>query len=520
MTTPADARRSVTKIVVLYVVLALIGAGIAYVGWRIIDRDDAVEPWTAPTSTGERTDAALAKFYTQKLQWSDCGRARCAQITVPVDYDEPDGDTLELSVRLYPATDGRAERTLFVNPGGPGGSATQYAGTLWGDLSSDATDVYDVVGVDPRGVGDSTPLQCLDDADMDAFIDTDPDPDDPGEVDGLRRATDEMGQACAANSGDLASHVSTEEVARDMDIARALMGRDELDWFGASYGTQLGATYAHLFPERVGRMVLDGAVDPSVDAFEAAMGQTTGFQRAFDAYAADCIKRSDCPVGPTVADAREQVTDFLAGLDSKPLTVGERQLTQGSALFGIALPLYAQDFWSYLSDGLRDAFDGDGAMLLTLSDAYFSRNPDGSYQDNIGQVIYAVNCLDATDRPSVDEVEQRLPEFEKASPVFGSFLGWGVLGCTDWPLTSDTPQGDVSAEGAPPIVVIGTTRDPATPYEWARSLADQLKVGVLVSRDGDGHTAFASGNQCIDDLVEDFLINGTVPKDGTMCEAE
>ena len=515
-TTPTRPGRTM---VVLAIVVALIIAGLGYFGWRALKPDD---DFSKPKPTGEKVDDSLAKFYDQSLSWRECGRARCTRVEVPVDYDKPDGETLKLSVRLYPATDGSPERTLFVNPGGPGGSATDFAATMWSELSKNVTDIYDVVGVDPRGVGDSTPLKCLDGPAMDKFVDTDPEPDDKAELRQLRDVTSQMGEACAKNSGELASHVSTEEAARDMDVVRALMGRKTLDWFGASYGTQLGATYAHLFPKNVGRMVLDGAVDPSADEFEAAMGQTTGFQRAFDAYAKDCIKdRSSCPLGSSVDEARSKVSAFFAQVDNKPLEVGSRELTVGTALFGVALPLYSQEYWGLLTDGLTAAFEGDGSVLLSLSDAYFSRNPDGTYDNNGGQVIYAVNCLDSGDsRPTLEEVEKQLPAFEKASPVFGGFLGWGVLGCTDWPLTSDTPQTSVDAEGAPPIVVIGTTRDPATPYEWARNLADQLKVGVLVSRDGDGHTAFASGNDCIDTLVEKFLAEGTVPKDGTLCKAE
>lgn len=520
MTTPAPTRPTRT-IVVLVVVSVLLIAAAGYAGWWLADRDGDDSNWSEPTPTGEPADDSLAQYYEQDLDWDDCGRAaRCTQVTVPVDYQKPSGETLELAVRLYPATDGKAERTLFVNPGGPGGSAQDYAASMSNDLSDPVRAMYDVVGVDPRGVGESTPLKCLDDAAMDDFVDTDPDPDDKAETAALRDSTKEMGEACAKNSGDLASHVSTEEAARDMDVVRALMGRDELDWFGASYGTQLGATYAHLFPDKVGRMILDGAVDPSADAFEGALGQATGFQRAFDAYAENCAKQSSCPVGSSVGEARAKVAALIKQLDQQPIKVGDRELTEGTAFYGIAVTLYSEETWDYLSSALDRVFDGDGSVLLSLSDLYFSRAKDGHYRNNIGQVIYAVNCLDADDRPTLDDVEKRLPEFEKVSPVFGSALGWGVVGCTDWPLTSKTPQGDVAAEGAPPIVVIGTTRDPATPYEWARNLADQLKVGVLVSRDGDGHTAFNSGNQCIDDLVEDFLVDGTVPKDDTMCKAE
>lgn len=516
MTSPASSTRSVRMVVLVVVAVLVVLAAAGYGAWRLLGSDDG---FTDPEPTGEKVSSGLERFYDQSLTWRECGTARCTKVTVPVDYEQPDGDTVELSVRLYPA-DERSERTLFVNPGGPGGSATDYAGTLVGELGRAVTATYDVVGVDPRGVGRSTPLQCLSDTQMDDFVATDPDPEDDAELTALRRSITDLGEACEDEGGELAGHVSTEEAARDMDVVRALLGRDELDWFGASYGTQLGATYAHLFPQNVGRMVLDGAVDPTIGPFGSALGQATGFQRAFDAYAAECVKQPSCPVGSSVDEARSTVADLLDDLDGSPLEVGDRQLTQGNAFYGIAVTLYSRQTWDYLSQGLQAALEGDGTVLLALSDAYFGREADGSYQGNIGEVIYAVNCLDVAERPSLAQVEKRLPQFEKASPVFGRALGWGVLACTDWPLTSSTPQGEVDAEGAPPIVVIGTTRDPATPYEWARSLADQLGTGVLVSRDGDGHTAYASGNDCIDDLVDTFFTKGTVPRDGTECPAE
>lgn len=521
-TPPTSSRSSSrTPILVGVVVIALIAAVTVGVVWAQRSDDRALASWPTPTPTAEGTPAELESFYTQSLDWTDCGRAKCTKVEVPIDYDQPDGDTLELSVRLYPAANGRSERSLFVNPGGPGGSAVDFASSMSGSLGKSVTDVYDVVGVDPRGVGESTPLTCLDDDAFTEFVDTDPDPETPAEISDLREANAAMGEACEANSGELASHVSTHEVAEDMDVVRALLGRDQLDWFGASYGTQIGATYADLFPERVGRMILDGAVDPAATPFESAMGQVTGFQRAFDAYAADCIANDDCPLGGSVKEARATVAGLFDQLDRQPLPAGEgREVTEGQAFYGVALPLYSQQTWYVLTDALTQALEqNNGSTLAALSDAYFERQPDGSYNGNQGQVIYAVNCLDAGTDPTLQEVEAELPRFESVSPVFGRALGWGVLGCTDWPLKSDTPQEPVTAAGAAPIVVVGTTRDPATPYENSVKLAQELESGVLLSRDGDGHTAYNQGNTCIDETLDAYLVDGTVPDDGTKCPA-
>lgn len=501
-------------VVIAAVVLAVVAAA-GVVGWRAIDS----QQWEAPRATGEAVDVPLARFYEQKVEWTDCGSAECARVTVPVDYTDPTGETLTLAVKVHPAAGGNAKRSIFVNPGGPGGSALDYADSMVRQFGSSVTDMYDIVGVDPRGVGESTPLKCMSGSEFDAFTQVDPSPDDETEVTALRQSLTDLGQACQDESGALAAHVSTEEAARDMDVVRTLLGRTTFDWFGASYGTQLGATYANLFPDRVGRMVLDGAVDPLEDSTAAALGQTTGFQRAFDAYAADCIEQGDCPLGGSVTEARDRASGLLDTLDTQPLpTRGDRVLTEGQAFYGIALPLYSEQNWPVLTQAFTQALESsDGTTLLALSDAYFTRQADGTYADNIGQVIYAVSCMDSSDSQGVDAVRDVLPEFEKVSPVFGRALGWGALGCGDWPIKATTPQGPVTAEGAAPIVVIGTTRDPATPYESAVKLAEQLSSGVLLTREGDGHTAYNSGNQCITQAVDTYLVEGTVPKDGTTC---
>jgi pimeloyl-ACP methyl ester carboxylesterase len=378
--------------------------------------------------------------------------------------------------------------------------------------------MYDIVGVDPRGVGESSPLTCMSAKQFDAFTETDPDPDDAAEIKALRSSLTDLGTACEDNSGELAAHVSTVETARDMDVVRALLGRSKLDWFGASYGTELGAVYAQLFPHKVGRMVLDGAVDPSLDAAGSSLGQTTGFQRALDAYAADCVKSSSCPLGNDAKAGLDKIAALMRQLDAEPMkATADRKLTEGQAFYGIAVTLYDKSTWPYLSQALSQAFKGNGAGLLVLSDAYFSRQPDGSYKGNLGQVIYAVSCLDASDDLTQAETEALIPRFEKVSPVFGRALAWGALGCTDWPIKPTNPLPKITAEGAPPIVVLGTTRDPATPYEWAKALASQLSSGVLVTREGDGHTAYSSGNRCITKAVDAYLVKGTVPKDGLVC---
>jgi pimeloyl-ACP methyl ester carboxylesterase len=484
--------------------------------------DDKATGTDGPAPAADGVPSGLEEFYTQELSWDDCGKARCTEVEVPIDYEEPDGDTLKLQVKVIPAT-GDGGRSLFVNPGGPGGEAHGFADYMKSQFGNDVLDTYDIVGVDPRGVGTSTPIDCLSDRELDAYAASEPDPDNEREIEEYRATAVDFGNGCEERSGALASHISTEEAARDFDVVRALFGSKTFDWFGASYGTELGATYATLFPKTVGRMVLDGAVDPSLSAEESAFGQTTGFQRALDAYIEDCIQRANCPLGRNAAAAEDKLISFVKARDTGPLTTGEeRKLTQGHTFYGIAVTLYDKSTWPVLTQALTAAFKGDGSVLLRLSDVYFRRDTDGTYAENLGEANPAINCLDAGDddaeASTLEEVQDSLPRFEKASPVFGRTLAWGALGCTDWPIKALHPQAAVDATGSKPIVVLGTTRDPATPYEWAKALADQLGTAVLVSREGDGHTAYTSNNRCIKRLVDDYLVDGKVPKDGTTCK--
>lgn len=505
--------RARTTIVVSVVLALLIGLAV-YTAFATREDSSFAEPAPvdAPAPRG------LDEFYGQELSWSGCGSggAQCTWVKVPIDYAKPDGDTTRLRVKVHPG-DG-ATRSLFVNPGGPGGSAIDFSDTMYNRLPDDVLQTYDVVGVDPRGVGLSSPLKCLSDEEFDEFVASDPDPEGDADIAELTEASTELGRACLDNSGPLAAHVSTVEVARDMDVVRALLGRKTFDWFGASYGTLVGAVYAELFPKNVGRMVLDGAIDPSEDAVEGSFAQATGFQRALKAYLDDCVKSDDCPLGNDADAGVTKIADLLDQLGDKPLKVGDRELTEGHAFFGIAVTLYDKSTWEYLTTALEGVFDGDGTFMLQLSDAYFDRRADGSYGSNGNQVIYAVNCLDGGDVLTLEQTKAQLPRFTKASPVFGPSLVWGAMGCPNWPAKVTNPVPEIDAEGAAPIVVIGTTRDPATPYESAEALAEQLDSGVLLTRDGDGHTAYMSGNDCISKAVDDYLVDGTVPPDGKVCK--
>ncbi|HPU13584.1 MAG TPA: alpha/beta hydrolase [Aeromicrobium sp.] len=501
------------RFLILLVSIGLV-IGIGAAGFAIY-RSNSTGP--DPKPTAENPPAGLARFYAQDLKWTKCDDDVCTKVKVPIDYEKPTGDTIELALRRVRAT-GAGGSVIFTNPGGPGGSATDFVNYVASSVSDEIRKTYDIVGLDPRGVGESSPMECLSDADFDAFIDIDPDPDNDEEIAAVRDSVRNMGKACARNSGALAGHVSTEETARDHDIVRALLGQKKMIWLGFSYGTQLGATYAELFPEKVGRMVLDGSVDVTLDSIGQGLGQAEGFQLALESYLKNCLDEDVCPVGDSVANASANIAKMLAALDANPITVPSgRKLTVGRAFYGIAMSLYSRESWDYLTTALEGLAKGDGRVMLILSDAYFERKPDGSFADNSGQAIYAINCMDTDDAPNLAETQAVLPAFRKASPVFGAALGWGVMACNDWPIKAPHPQQAVKAAGTSPILVVGTTKDPATPYKWSEAMAEQLESGVLLTREGDGHTAYLSGNKCIQAAVDKYLLTGVAPDDGTVC---
>lgn len=462
----------------------------------------------------------LAGFYSQELAWEDCGDDQCASLEVPLDYADPTGETISLAILKRPASvPGERVGALVVNPGGPGAPGQWLAKDAPTYFGRPLTDAFDFVGFDPRGTGDSSPVDCLSDTDLDAYVAEDPDPDTPEETAGYVALARAFGQGCAARSGALAAHISTVEAARDLDVLRAALREPTLSYVGKSYGTKLGAVYADLFPDRVGRLVLDGALDVSLDPRDIALEQAAGFQQALEAYVQDCLDTSDtCFLGDSMAAGLQRVRDLMDQIDLQPLPAGDgRTLELGNAFYGIAYPLYSRDFWFLLTRGLKDALDGDGSTLLMLSDGYASRVASGGYSDNTMEANLAINCLDLPWSIPPRKVAGQLPAFEQASPVFGDAFAWGLVGCRWFPEGKvQTLQGRL-AVGAAPIVVIGTTRDPATPMAWAEALSAQLDSGVLIRRDGDGHTGYHEGNACVDRAVEAYLVDGTVPTDGLSC---
>ncbi|MBO0845020.1 MAG: alpha/beta fold hydrolase [Nocardioides sp.] len=511
-------RRLVVAVVLVVVVVLIAGAGILVA--RDTGSGDAGPTPVTPTGGAPATtppSPALARFYDQHLDWSACNDGdQCARLTVPLDYQDPGGRTITLAVLKVPASGSRIG-SLVVNPGGPGAPGTSFAASRrFGDplLAH-----FDIVGFDPRGTGDSSPVDCLSDAALNRYLASDPNPRTPAEKATFRHWQHRLATGCSHRSGDLAAHVSTVDSARDMDVLRAALGERTLTYLGSSYGTELGATYAQLFPHRVGRFVLDGAVDPTLGLRALSLQQTAGFQKALDAYLSNCLLSAEgCFLGRTVPGAEQTISALLDRLTRHPIPAGNgRELAVGDAYYGIVAALYDRDTWIVLSAGLRSALQGDGSVLMALADAYADRNTDGTFRSNMLEAFFTISCLDNPASVPFSRIPSEIPAFEKASPVFGRANAWSLTSCRGFTPRSDEQVPVIHAKGASPIVVIGTTRDPATPFRWAVDLARQLDSGVLVSRDGDGHTAYATGNPCIDHVVESYLVSGTVPANGTSC---
>ncbi|WP_326699698.1 alpha/beta hydrolase [Streptomyces sp. NBC_01754] len=438
---------------------------------------------------------------------------RCATVDVPLDHSKPDGDTIAVALIRKQATDkGRRLGSMLFNFGGPGGSGVEIlprAAASYGRLNTR----YDLVGFDPRGVAASSGVRCRDDAEQErAYREIDMTPDTPAEEAAFIDDGADFGAGCARLSGAVLPHVGTANAARDMDEIRRALGDGKLSYFGVSYGTELGGTYAHLFPEHVGRVVLDAVVDPTADSVGHARNQAIGFQRALDNYFTD---RGEDPEAGT-----GRLVELLRRIDEEPLpTSSGRELNESLAITGIVTPLYSKRSWPSLTAALGEIeAQGTADRLLALADSYNGRDEKGRY-DTQSHSQRAISCADAKARPTAAEARALLPEFRELSPVFGPFLAWDTAGwCARWPVEGEHDTPEASAPGAAPILVVGTTGDPATPYEGARRMADELGkgVGVLVTNEGEGHGAYGESG-CVTSLVDAYFLDGKVPADGRTC---
>ncbi|WP_404434004.1 alpha/beta hydrolase [Microbacterium lacus] len=476
---------------------------------------------SSPSPDTSGVSAALLPFYEQNLGWSDCGaQLDCTMVTAPLDWSDPGKGEIQLSVIRHRANDGNPVGSLLTNPGGPGASGVALIrDSLSFAVGTDVSRVFDVIGFDPRGVGESSAVTCFDSADMDSYL-FDFAPGARGSTEweaSLNAAHQRFADACQANSDGILQYITTHNSAHDMDLLRAVLGDSKLNYLGYSYGTFLGATYAELYPDRVGRLVLDGAIDPSVSGIEVSTTQALGFESALRAYMADCLTSQDCPFRGTVDEAMSDLATLLASVDSMPLPAADgRILGADSLMTAIVAALYSKGNWQYLSVALTDALAGDPEFAFVLADFYYNRE-NGEYLDNSTEAFRAYNCMDYPADGTEADAAASQATIEEGAPTVAPYWS-GPDACAAWPFPPTGTRGAIAAAGAAPILVIGTTNDPATPYEWSVALAEQLESGVLITRVGEGHTGYNKGNACVDDAVDAYLIEGIVPADDLRCE--
>jgi len=480
----------------------------------------AKSPSTPNPEIADAAPAELRSYYTQQVNWVPCeSDFTCAKIKVPLDYSKPGGDSIEIAA-LKLSTKGNSKKgSLLVNPGGPGGSGYDFvrdAGST--NISEKVRANYDIVGFDPRGVKRSAPVTCLTDQERDASraktyaLDTDA---------GLAEALADnkaIAAKCAEKTGTVLGHIDTASAAKDLDILRGVLNDNKLNYLGYSYGTFLGSTYASLFPDNVGRMVLDGAMDPSLSYEELTSGQAKAFEKAILAYVTHCLDSSGCPLSGTPEEAVGQIQDIIKAVESEPRAAKDGRMVNASMFVsGFILPFYNDDNWPLLTQALDSAIKGDVSPMLRLADFGADREPNGKYTANSTFAFGAINCLDypmVTDTAGMRADEQQL---RLASPTLGYYFAYGGTNCKDWPYQNVRTPAPADYKGSTDIVVIGTTGDPATPVEWASELRKQLGTAALLTWKGEGHTAYGRSNDCIGNAVDSYLVDGKTPADNTVC---
>lgn len=451
------------------------------------------------------------------LEWRPCrgGVAECARLPVPLDDTDPASPMIEIGLLRVRARDPeRRIGSLLVNPGGPGAPGMDFALDLAPSLPPEIQDRFDIVGFDPRGTGETIPVTCTDR--LDPLYALDWDPETPEERAALEEANRELVASCIASDGEHLPYLSSDRTARDMDRIREALGDERLTYLGFSYGSYLGALYAAQFPDRVRALVLDGIVDPSLDAMEVQVQQSDGFERSLELFLADCARTDDC----AFADGKDpgEVYDRLKEqIDAAPLPTDDgRELNETLFDIGVSQLLYGGSFeWDTLDAALADAVEGDGTALLRYADLYTGRRPDGTY-DNLQAAFTAIGCADGPPVGGIEGLRAIEAEAAAAAPRLGPSIVNNSMACAFWPVAAPEPH-PVRAPGAPPILVLGTRNDPATPVAWARSLVDQLDAASLVTVGGSRHTAFAGGNECVDRIVVRYLLRGVTPPNGKRC---
>lgn len=467
----------------------------------------------------EHAPTSLAQFQAQKLTWSTCHESfECTHLQVPVNYLNLKDGRFNLSVLRHKATNQRNKiGSLVINPGGPGASGVDYAYNAEYIFSPSLLDKFDIVGFDPRGVGQSNPIRCLTNSETDTSFAMDSKPDNRKELNTLVRQMREYVSKCESRTKNIL-HYSTADSARDMDILREALGEKRLNFLGVSYGTYLGTLYANFFPNKVGRMVLDGAISPIVSSTAQNLTQAFGFDTALDAFMSDCFTRTDCALNQPIAAARLQLISLFQTSAKKPLSSSKgRAVTESLVVLGTASALYDRATgWPQLRAAIKQSTSGAGDNFLALADQYAERNGDGTYANNETDAQFVIDCLDWKGPRTTREMVSEAKIFATKAPVFGPYLAYSGLACQFFPkLAIISP--DIKKISTTPIVIVGTTRDPATPYSWALDLHNTILNSRLISLNGDGHTGYGHGSSCVDNAVDHYLLTGIPPAQDLSC---
>ena len=482
---------------------------------------------SSKTNSLEGEDAAipagLESYYQQKISWAPCAENdlkdyQCGQVKVPLDYTDTKKEDIELALARSRAT-GKKLGSLLINPGGPGGSGVDLLGNSADMFSPEVFSGFDVVGFDPRGVSRSHPLECTTDAQKDESL---AESLDLGTEAGRERSVADMkefAQRCREKSGDLARYLDTVSAARDLDILRAVLGDKKLSYLGYSYGSFLGITYAQLFPKNVGRLVLDGILDGSYSFGQVSLAQAQGFEEAFGNFASWCAREGkNCPWNTKEAGLK-RLKEFFKAADASPIpTKDSARPLNGALAFGAAIGmLYYETLYPSLLEGLQAAFKGDGAPLLKVSDLFNERGVDGKFKDNSQDAFIAINGADYPVQGDQKEWDKRGKKILRDFPIMGSSMAYGEYALAAWLWPATAKREKVKIEGVQPILLVGNTGDPATPYAMAQSVHKQIPNSRLLTWKSYSHTAYGLGSDCVQETVDKYLLGGILPDSDVTC---
>ena len=480
----------------------------------------------APTSPAPARDVPpqLASFYGQALDWQPCARSmQCAWLSVPLDYANPQGQAIGIRVSKVPASGSSPtsrQGSLVVNPGGPGASGLDFASYVAASVAPEVGEQFDVVGFDPRGVGESAPITCMTGRQTTRWLTTDLTPDSASEQRTVMTRARQLAQGCLRMSPDVARFVGSDLTVQDLDILRAALGDDKLNLLGFSYGTYLATLYAEQFPDTVGRFVLDGAVDPSLDIMGVSEAQSRGFQVAMARFAKDCAPRPTCAWRGSSKAVLKGINRLLADLETKPLPARKgRPLVQADAVTSLFYSMYSPILWPTLRQALTRATRGDGLPLQRLADFANDKSGPNSYASNMASAFPAISCSDTPPAPDAAGLAAAAARWSRkaAVPVMAQTMSWSNAPCSVWYGHASRTPAPASSTTTAPILIVGTTYDPATPYAWARALTAQLPTSMLLTYRGDGHTAYGNGARCVDSAVNAYLLTGVLPPPGVVC---